>query len=49
MPDQKHRNGPHQRRNLIFGRKLALNRGGNVRIVNHWRNDRPTLQTLGLT
>jgi hypothetical protein len=39
-PDQKNRNGAHQRRNLTFARNLALNRGGNVRIVNDWRNDR---------
>ena len=30
----------NQRRNLTFARNVALNRDRNVRIVNHWRNDR---------
>jgi hypothetical protein len=30
----------NQKRNLTFARNVALNRDRNVRIVNHWRNDR---------
>jgi hypothetical protein len=30
----------NQKRNLTFARNVALNRDSNVRIVNHWRNDR---------
>ena len=30
----------NQKRNLTFARNVALNRDQNVRIVNHWRNDR---------
>jgi Putative peptidoglycan binding domain len=30
----------NQKRNLTFARSVALNRDQNVRIVNHWRNDR---------
>jgi hypothetical protein len=30
----------NRQRNLTFARNVALNRDKNVRIVNHWRNDR---------
>jgi Putative peptidoglycan binding domain len=30
----------NRQRNLTFARNVALNRDQNVRIVNHWRNDR---------